>query len=640
MIAFAADITVSSGGSVLWTPANLGASLLGWFDGADAASVTITGSGVSAWANKGASPFTLTQGTDNLRPSYAANAVTFADNSSQYLAAGSPPLAYDLLIVAKPNSYNDWRTLFLSVSGTTTENTILIQNTGQLGIYQATLNQAGGLTWANNTSGLCYAQISNAGPVLMSRDGGALASTGVAQLGIPLQGVGSSGSFDVHSYTQGFGAVYELTFVPYNSSLDTRQRLEGYAAWKWGLQALLPSGHPYKSAAPTVGTGSQYGKLAYGKGMYSRAAAPPTDLTGDLSLSIIFAGALVEIESLVGDLAPAVGFGAALTVIPAPIDLAGDFFPAIVFAADLTVTAATALAGDLAPSLTFAGALTSIVGLAGDFPPSVSFTGDLSLVGAPPMVDLTGGFAPSLSFAADLTITAPTQLAGDFAPVVAFVANLGIIEPVVGDLAPQITFNADLMIGIGDWLAGDLALSVTFAADMSVIFAGQTDLAGDLAPQVVFAGDFVVGSTVDLAGDMAPRVVFDADLTFLVDLVGDLVPQIDLEGLLGFDWPVDGDLPFQIDFAASEFISGPLWGEADPCPVPPWAATDPCPPPIWTPAEPPLSAWAPAELCGFPPATSSYGKGAYGLNQYSAASGWQETGSTPVDWKKTELCDG
>jgi hypothetical protein len=33
---------------------------------------------------------------------------------------------------------------------------------------------------------------------------------------------------------------------------DTRQRVEGYLAWKWGLVANLPAGHPYKNAAPTL----------------------------------------------------------------------------------------------------------------------------------------------------------------------------------------------------------------------------------------------------------------------------------------------------------------------------------------------------------------------------------------------------
>jgi hypothetical protein len=34
---------------------------------------------------------------------------------------------------------------------------------------------------------------------------------------------------------------------------DTREKIEGYLAWKWGLEGNLPIGHPYKSAAPTTG---------------------------------------------------------------------------------------------------------------------------------------------------------------------------------------------------------------------------------------------------------------------------------------------------------------------------------------------------------------------------------------------------
>lgn len=38
----------------------------------------------------------------------------------------------------------------------------------------------------------------------------------------------------------------------YNTAVSTlnRQKCEGYLAWKWGLQANLPSTHPYKGSAP------------------------------------------------------------------------------------------------------------------------------------------------------------------------------------------------------------------------------------------------------------------------------------------------------------------------------------------------------------------------------------------------------
>lgn len=36
-------------------------------------------------------------------------------------------------------------------------------------------------------------------------------------------------------------------------STDTRDRIEGYLAWKWGIQSSLPSDHAYKNARPIYG---------------------------------------------------------------------------------------------------------------------------------------------------------------------------------------------------------------------------------------------------------------------------------------------------------------------------------------------------------------------------------------------------
>jgi hypothetical protein len=44
--------------------------------------------------------------------------------------------------------------------------------------------------------------------------------------------------------------------VIFNSLLSStnRQLMEGYLAWKWGVQANLPGGHPHKNAAPFYGS--------------------------------------------------------------------------------------------------------------------------------------------------------------------------------------------------------------------------------------------------------------------------------------------------------------------------------------------------------------------------------------------------
>lgn len=55
--------------------------------------------------------------------------------------------------------------------------------------------------------------------------------------------VGSSGAIEC--------AIGEI--VSWNADdQETRQLVEGYLAWRWGIEATLPGGHPYKDAAPTL----------------------------------------------------------------------------------------------------------------------------------------------------------------------------------------------------------------------------------------------------------------------------------------------------------------------------------------------------------------------------------------------------
>jgi hypothetical protein len=53
------------------------------------------------------------------------------------------------------------------------------------------------------------------------------------------------GSYDTYTYF--------AEFMHYNSVLTDKQRqqVEGYLAWKWGLQTLLPGGHPYINFPPS-----------------------------------------------------------------------------------------------------------------------------------------------------------------------------------------------------------------------------------------------------------------------------------------------------------------------------------------------------------------------------------------------------
>jgi len=50
------------------------------------------------------------------------------------------------------------------------------------------------------------------------------------------------------------GYIGEIIVLDYAADASTRQLFEGSLHWKWGLQSLLPADHPYKNAAPRIGS--------------------------------------------------------------------------------------------------------------------------------------------------------------------------------------------------------------------------------------------------------------------------------------------------------------------------------------------------------------------------------------------------
>lgn len=72
----------------------------------------------------------------------------------------------------------------------------------------------------------------------------------------------SDSTFDLQIGSQGNNTALFLgdycELLIFNSLLSTtdQQLVEGYLAWKWGTESLLPNTHPYYSAAPTVGDSS------------------------------------------------------------------------------------------------------------------------------------------------------------------------------------------------------------------------------------------------------------------------------------------------------------------------------------------------------------------------------------------------
>lgn len=77
---------------------------------------------------------------------------------------------------------------------------------------------------------------------------GACAGASFAWAAVPVDSV--IGNANKVSSNQLDGTIGELLMYTGNSTDSEVEKIEGYLAWKWGLQGSLPASHPYKSQKP------------------------------------------------------------------------------------------------------------------------------------------------------------------------------------------------------------------------------------------------------------------------------------------------------------------------------------------------------------------------------------------------------
>ena len=217
-----------------------------WLDGADSSTITGTTS-VTQWRDKSGTGYVATpSGT-------AANVNTL--NSNKIVDLGGYVTVpsfnwrtrFTTFFIAKYSSamlYTQYNGGYIQYLFTANGNLYNIDSSA----FSVTDSATGGSITGNDWYILCMGYSGGTTAVPYSLNGTTRTTTvgGIASDKIITQPLTFSGRPD-SSFA---GSVAEI--LHYNEPLTTPQvqKVEGYLAWKWGLQANLPAGHPYKSGAP------------------------------------------------------------------------------------------------------------------------------------------------------------------------------------------------------------------------------------------------------------------------------------------------------------------------------------------------------------------------------------------------------
>lgn len=255
----------------LWTLADLTAAQKAglWFDAQNTGAMTVSGGKISAYADGFGGSVNWTEGNATYQPPWGATGwdgtlpcvTVAADARLTANKAISSAAAFAELFV------------FTKTSAAATYARLVSHNAAGVGSIDFNGGTATG--WTGNRFGshlevyrngeVTYGAISNDTPyvALVEYDGTNCTiringvqvaqvahTTALAASWHRLLSILSDGS------TGHRGKLAEYALIIGTLSTDDRDKIEGYAAWRWGREADLPSGHAYESAAPTVSSGS------------------------------------------------------------------------------------------------------------------------------------------------------------------------------------------------------------------------------------------------------------------------------------------------------------------------------------------------------------------------------------------------
>ncbi len=256
-------------GEIEWTPAEIDTAL--WLDAADADTITLDASdNVEQWDDKSGNDDHFMQSTANERPSVVTNGVFFDNDNSSKTSSGNQHLrisktiigAYPVCVFGVFDSlhHDSTHALFASARASVNDRVANVHVTyDEARIdHRNTTGRRGSTNtdFSDNKRNQVFGLFASSTERTIEVNGGASSTTDTASSPALSSGelsfVGMNRDYNSWG-ARGFGGVIrEIIVLQENPSIETKQRIEGYLAHKWGLTANLPSEHPYKLSKPTI----------------------------------------------------------------------------------------------------------------------------------------------------------------------------------------------------------------------------------------------------------------------------------------------------------------------------------------------------------------------------------------------------
>lgn len=242
-----------------WCPSDLGGSLSLWLDGADQGTFTFD-TGISQWRDKGPRGGHANQAAAVRQPTLAAAALNGLPgvrfNASHMIGnLVQPDAALSIFTVGRlaNTASNSGRIIGMYAAGGSDNATgafaVIRTSTTEAvrSFYNAAQRTATNVTYGTP---FIYGHVLDAAGISSRLNGGAAVTAAVAPtISTALYVLGTDVASGSSGTSRWADDIYEIIVVAATVDADTRQRIEGYLAWKW-LPGVLPTTNPFYAAAP------------------------------------------------------------------------------------------------------------------------------------------------------------------------------------------------------------------------------------------------------------------------------------------------------------------------------------------------------------------------------------------------------